>query len=67
MTEKVLGFKEKDAKIGLHLLVVNKLNLVPVVSLKALEGYCNENTFDEDFNIKPADLLFWAKKEAGKK
>ena len=52
MTDKVLGFKEKDGhlcseRIGdtvfLNDFVVSKNKLVPVVSLEALEKYCKKN------------------------
>ena len=44
MTEKVLGFKEKDASLenpGIWIIDMNKL--VPVVSVEWLEKYCKDH------------------------
>ena len=82
MTDKVLGFYEKDAKRLMEhetypYFAVREVKLVPVrlksksVSLKALEDwlkdYCNPSPFEEGSFFPVDDLLLWAKKEAGKK
>ena len=68
MTEKVLGFEEKDAKhcgvAGLH---YHKKDKVPVVSLQALLDWNKENKFGtKPPRVNAEELMKWAKKEAGK-
>jgi hypothetical protein len=69
MSEKVLGFREKDALFenpGIYILPDNKL--VPVVSVEWLKKWCKENTFDlTSPSIDKKELLKAVEKEANKK
>ncbi len=63
MTEKVLGFKEKDVldnPLWVR-LIIDKTSLVPVVSIEWLENY-QKDTFM--IGQKDKDLLSDAKKES---
>ena len=81
MSEKVLGFYEKDAVAGIwrdmnldkRLIYLKmetgelrKVWLVPVVSVEWLKKWCKEH---QDYFFKPhhKDLLSAVEKEAGKK
>ena len=79
MSEKVLGFKEKDAwksgiKVkGQYYYQTFEAELVPVVSLQALRKYHKEYIKDNQYiegglvSVILDDLLSWAEKEAKKK
>ena len=54
---KVLGFYKKDGILHEWNWLVNETKIVPVVSVKWLESFIKKNIFDEDFIIRPIDLL----------
>ena len=71
MTEKVLGFREKaldieEVNVGWLNITAHKDDIVPVVSLKALEEWVSKNESIRDCVAIPS-LLSWARTESEKK
>ena len=81
MSEKVLGFKEKDVlgysitvagtKIKDNVIIVKKDKPVPVVSLQALRVFVEDFKFKnpemEGANLALKHLLSWAENQGGEK
>jgi hypothetical protein len=69
MSEKVLGFRKKDAlsPCVCHYKILKAKCLVPVVSVEWLKKWCKENQFDlSSPSIDVKDLLKAIKKEVRK-
>jgi len=69
MSEKVLGFKERDALYdnGDALVkgwTIDEEKLVPVVSLEALKEFSRKQQKKMYPDINVEDLLSWAKKQS---